>query len=353
MAVVDHVAPLSTADLPRLAEHVAVGIAMGFAGSQILFTAAELGIFELLKDGSQKLETLAGNAGVQQRPLERLLIGCCALGLLAREDKSFRLTDLSRSCLLKNSPAYVGGMFPFLKRALYPVWEHLDAALHEGAPQWQKVPSIGQSGLFEALYRDPRSLREFHEATYQLSYLTSIMACRSFDFSRFRTVVDIGGGTGGFVAGVCQNFPNVRGVVFDLAALESLALETFARTGLGDRIRFVGGNFFQDSLPSGDLYILGDILHDWTTIQGAEILKKVCQALPNHGAVVIAESMLNDHKDGPHLPAVMNLTTLLTTNGEHHSPAEFESWLSSIGFARFQHWFFPGCPRDLFVGWKE
>jgi O-methyltransferase domain/Dimerisation domain len=342
----------NTVELPKIAEHVVVGIAMGYAGSQILFNAEELGIFELLSDGSQELETLAGKAGIRPPALEKLLIGCCALGLLTRDGRAFDLTEVSRACLVKSGPVYMGGLFPFFKRALYPVWEHLDSGLREEAAQWKRVPSIGEAGLFEALYHDQRSLMEFHQATYQMSFVTGMMAAQKIDFSLYRRAIDVGGGTGGFLAALCGVNPNVEGIVFDLPLMEAAANGTFERSGLAGRIQFIAGDFFVDPLPDGDLYVLGDVLHDWTREEGTTILEKVYAALPPGGAVLIAESLLNDRKDGPYLPAVMNLTTLLTTKGEHHSAAEFEAWLSEVGFARFDHFLLSGSPRDIFVGWK-
>lgn len=353
MAAMNQSPKTNIAALPYQAEHVVVGIAMGYAGSQILFNAEELGIFELLKDGPQELASLAQATGIQPHPLERLLIGCCALGLLVRNGETFTLTDVSRNCLLKDAPTYVGGLFSFFKRGLYPVWEHLDKALLEDGAQWKRVPSIGSSGLFDALYRDERSLREFHQATYQMSYMSSMIAMRHFDFSHFRTIVDIGGGTGGFLAGICSFLPGVQGIIFDLPIIKDLTGDVLARTGLNDRVRFISGNFFQDPLPAGDLYVLGDILHDWTTTEGTEILNKIYGILPKGGALMIAEKFLNDRKDGSYLSAVMNLTTLLTTKGQHHSPSEFENWLTRVGFSKFEHCCLSESPRDFLLAWKQ
>jgi hypothetical protein len=344
-------APQADDARPDAAEQ-AMRIASGYAASQILFNADELGLFQLLKEGPRDLHSLAQAVGLKPGPLERLLIGCCSLGLLSRAGERFTLTDLSRTCLLKGEPGYIGGLFAFLQRGLYPLWAHLDEALREEKPQWDKVPGVGKEGPFEALYRDERVLREFQAAMYQLSYPSARAACEHFDFSRFHTVVDIGGGTGGFVIGVCQRFPKLRGVIFDLPAIENVAVETVARAGLAERIRFVSGDFFTDPLPEGDLYVLGDILHDWGTSDGTQLLKKIYAALPGRGAVFIVENLFNENKDGPYLSSIINLTMLVATYGEQRTPAEFENWLKSVGFSRFEHRFLPS-PRSYFVGWKE
>jgi acetylserotonin N-methyltransferase len=328
-----------------------MGLATGYAASQILFNSDELGLFDKLKDGGRTLEWLSQETGIKPAPLERLLIGCCSLQLLRRLGGTFELGEVARRCLLKNEPGYVGGLFSFFKRGLYPLWEHLETALREQRPQWDRVPGIGQGGPFEALYREEASLREFQDAMFQLSYPTGLAACEAIDFSGFRSAVDIGGGTGGFVIALCQRVPQLRASIFDLPPVEKAAAETIARHGLDGRITFLRGDFFSDALPSADLYVLGDILHDWGTEDGTRLLEKVYAALPSRGAVCIVENLLNENRDGPPLSAVINLTMLVATYGEQRTPAEFAEWLGSIGFERFEHHDLP-APRGIFVGWK-
>jgi hypothetical protein len=334
----------------RFAEQV-MGIATGYAASQVLFNSDELGLFGMLKDGPRTLEWMSEATGIKPRPLERLLIGCCSLQLIRRTGVTFELTDVSRGCLLKDEPGYIGGLFSFFNRGLYPLWQHLGDALREECPQWDKVPGIGKAGPFDALYRDERALREFQDAMFQLSYPTGLAACDNFDFSGFHAAVDIGGGTGGFVIALCERWPSLRASIFDLPPVERSAAETIERHGLTHRIDFVRGDFFRDPLPAADLYILGDILHDWGMADGTSLLQKVYDALPPEGAVCIVENLLNEDRDGPPLSAVINLTMLVATYGEQHTPTEFAEWLGRVGFRRFEHRFLP-APRGVFIGWK-
>lgn len=335
----------------RFAEQV-MGIATGYAASQILFNSDELRLFDLLKDGPRTLESMSESCGIKPRPLERLLIGCCSLQLVRRSGDSFELTEASRNCLLRGEPGYAGGLFSFFKRGLYPLWQHLETALRDEIPQWDKVPGVGKAGPFEALYRDEQALREFQDAMFQLSYPTGLAACDSLDYSSFQTAVDIGGGTGGFLIALCERLPSIRGSIFDLPPVEKTAVATIASHGLTNRIDFVRGDFFRDPLPPADLYILGDILHDWGTGDGTKLLEKAYGALPSHGAVCIVENLFNENRDGPPLSAVINLTMLVATYGEQHTPAEFAEWLGRIGFRRFEHRFLP-APRGIFVAWKR
>lgn len=100
---------------------------------------------------------------------------------------------------------------------------------------------------------------------FQQSYPTALASCGHFDFSAFRTAVDVGGGTGGFVVALFERLPNIRATIFDLPPVEGVATETIARHGLQKRINFAHGDFFSDplpALPAGVLYVMGDILLD-------------------------------------------------------------------------------------------
>lgn len=89
--------------------------------------------------------------------------------------------------MLKDEPGYIGGLFSFFKRGLYPLWQHLEDALRDECPQWDKVPGIGKAGPFEALYRDESALREFQDAMFQLSYPTALAAATTSTFRDFAT----------------------------------------------------------------------------------------------------------------------------------------------------------------------
>lgn len=342
----------ATPDPGQLQQDV-LATAFGYVNSQILFNADARGVFDFLEDGPRELAEIARHANLADGPAERLLIGCCSLGLLRREGVAFHLTDASRACLLKSQPTYVGGMFPFMQNALYPVFQHTASALESPEPQWSKMPGMSPEGPFEAMYKDEQAIRDFQRTMFYLSYPTAMASCDHFDYSEFENIVDIGGGTGGFLNAVCKRFPNVRGVIFDLAPVEPAAMDTIREQGHGDRIRFVPGNFFTDPLPEGaDLFVLGDILHDWSEADGTKLLEKIYAALPDHGALCILENLFHEEKDGPYLSAVINMTMLVAAFGEQRTPSEMEAWLRRVGFTRFEHRFLP-TPRDVFLAWKS
>ena len=211
---------------------------------------------------------------------------------------------------------------------------------------------MAAGGPFESLYADPKALENFQRAMFALSYPTALMASERIDFSPFKKVMDIGGGTGGFVNAICERHDGIEATIFDLPPVEGAARTTIARHGNEGRIDFVHGDFFNDPLPEGyDLIALGDILHDWDEAQGTALLEKAYAALPDQGAVVVLENLLGNEKDGPPMSSFINLTMLVAAYGKQRSPEELAEWLGRIGFKRFEHHFLP-APRDVFIAWK-
>jgi len=327
-------------------------IAMGYINTQILLNADALGVFDFLEGGPRDVDAIAQGIGIGRDPAERLLIGCTVLGLVSRDGDAFALTDASRACLVKSAPTYMGGLFPFTRSTLYRLFHSLSDSLQDPKPQWDKVPGMAPGGPFEAMYADPEELARFQDAMFGLAYPTAMAASEKFDFGAFDLAVDVGGGTGGFVNGLCQRFPSLRGRIFDLPPVESAARATIARLGLEGRVDFEQGDFFSEPIPTdADLIILGDILHDWSEAEGTAILEKVYEALPEGGALCVQENILTPERDGSYVTAMINLTMLVAATGKQHSPAEFETWLGGIGFKRFEHHYL-AAPRDVLIAWK-
>ncbi|WP_439656593.1 methyltransferase [Lentzea sp. HUAS TT2] len=113
---------------------------------------------------------------------------------------------------------------------------------------------------------------------------------RNYDWSRFGTLVDVGGGHGSLLAAILEANPAMRGHLVDLEDTAEGARAVLGLYGLGDRTEVTGGSFF-DPLPAGaDAYLLFDILHDWDDEQAHRILARCVEAAPD-GRVLVVESL--------------------------------------------------------------
>jgi acetylserotonin O-methyltransferase len=306
-----------------------------FRRSKTMFTAVSLGVFDRLGDGTAASAQLASQLDAHPIALEQLMDACAGLGLLEKQDGAYRNSLVTQKYLRRDSPDTLTGYILYSNEALYPMWADLEGAVREGSPRWGKVFGL-HGGLFSSFYRTPEARETFLRGMHGLGRLTSPELVRVFNLVRFQRIVDLGGGTGHLAIAACERCCSMEGIVFDLAEAVEHARPHVEASPARDRVRLVAGDFFQDALPAADLYALGRILHDWNDDRIRELLRRIHAALPSGGALLIAESLLDDDKTGP-IPAQMqSLNMLVCTEGRERSEAEYRALLEGCGFVRVE-----------------
>src|ERR1700693_3021857 len=155
-----------------------------FRRSKTMFAAVAIGIF----DGKRPRE---------YKELGRLLDACVALGLLEKRGEAYVNTPEAEKFLRSDSPDTLSGYIRYSNEALYPMWGHLEDAVREGTHRWKQ--NFGWDGpIFSHFFRTEGAMREFQKGMHGFGRLSSPAVVAAFDLSRFRRVVDLGGGTGRF-----------------------------------------------------------------------------------------------------------------------------------------------------------
>jgi acetylserotonin O-methyltransferase len=284
---------------------IVVDLIEAFRRSKTMFAATALGIFD-------------GKRPAAFKELPRLLDACVALGLLERRDNGeYVNTSESDRFLRSDSPDTLSGYVLYSNSALYPMWANLEEAVREGAPRWKQT--FGLDGpIFSAFFRTDESMREFLKGMHGVGRLSSPAIVAAFDLSRFHHFVDLGGASGHLGQAARERYPHLRTTVFDLPAVKKVYPET------------VAGDFFTDPLPPADLYALGRILHDWTDPKCSLLLRKIHDALPPGGALLVAEKLLDTHNVPAHM---QSLNMLVCTEGRERTPGEYAALLKEAGFS--------------------
>ncbi len=302
-----------------------------FRRSKTMFTAVKLGIFDLLNSGAQNPASVASKLRLNPDASERLLRACAGLGLLVREGETFRNTSLASRFLVTSSPDTLAGYILYSDRSLYELWGHLDDAVREGTNRWAQVFGSRDS-LFAHYFRDDDAAASFLGGMHGFGQLSSAAVVQAFDLSRFTQLADLGGATGHLAIAACEAYPGLHATVFDLPTVEKFARVYIEHSVLSNRISFVAGDFFKQALPQADLYALGRILHDWDEAKIEKLLRKIFDALPGTGALLIAERLMNDDQSGPLSALMQDLNMLVCTDGRERTSDEYRSLLSAAGF---------------------
>jgi acetylserotonin N-methyltransferase len=303
-----------------------------FRHSKTMFTALTLGVFDRLHRGPARAAELAADLGFHAGALERLLDGCAALGLLRKENGLYSNQPVAEHYLYSGSPDTLNGYVRYSDEALFRMWGNLGDAVREGTPRWRQTWGV-EGAIFSGFYRSDAAMRDFLGGMHGFGMLTSPRVAAAFDLSRFRRMVDLGGGTGHLAIAACRHYPQLRAVVFDLPRVTALARETISLAGFDDRIRTHDGDFFAGDLPEGDLYAAGRILHDWDDRKVTALLRTVARQLPPGGALLVAEKLLNEDGVGPLDANMQSLNMLVVAEGRERSLGEYTALLRGAGFA--------------------
>lgn len=313
-----------------------VDLIEAFRSSKAMFVAVSLGVFDRLESGPARAQELAAALQCATDPLERLLDACVGLALLRKEAGTYANTSIASTYLCYDSEHSLAGYILYSDQVSLPLWSHLEEAIRDGGPRWNTVFQ-DEGGIFDQFFHTDKAMRYFLKGMHGFGMLTSPLVVLAFDLSPYRRLIDVGGATGHLALAALERYPQMRAVLFDLPRVIDAVCGDIARTPHADRLELVKGDFFEDdTLPAGDVYALGRILHDWPDEKAAAILSSVHRRLPAGGAVLLAEKLLREDKSGPLSAHLQSLNMLVCAEGRERTLAEFRSLLEQCGFRNVQ-----------------
>jgi hypothetical protein len=312
-------------------------VGMAFWPSQTLLTAIKLGVFTELGKGAMTGEELRNALGLHPRSTPDFFDTLVALRFLDRdgdgEMAKYRNTEETAMFLDRKSPAFMGGFLEMAHDRLYPFWGDLLEALQTGKPQ--NEIKHGGAGMFEELYREPERLEQFMDAMAGISAGNFQAFAEKFDFSNYKTLTDVGGATGLLSMLVAKQNPHMTCTTTDLPAATEIAHRKIADAGLSDRVKAEPIDFFADVIPPADVVTMGMILHDWNLEKKMMLIRKAYDALPEGGAFVVIETLIDDARRENAFGLMMSLNMIIEF-GEafDYTGADFDKWCKEVGFKR-------------------
>ncbi len=313
--------------------------ATAFWASKVLLTAVEFDLFSVLGDRSLTATELGDVLGLHPRGRYDFFDALVALKFLLRDgdgkDGRYRNTPETAAFLIKQSPTYVGGLPEMLNARLFGFWNSLGEALKTGKPQ-NEIKLTGKP-MFGELYSDEARLGEFLRAMSSLQTANFGLLAEQFDFSRYSTVTDAGGSLALLSRTVAARHPHLGFQSVDLPPVRPHAQKAIDAAGLGDVIRVVDGDFFNDQLPKADVVTMGNILHDWNLDQKMHLIRNAYDALPEGGVFIAVENVIDDARRENVFGLLMSLNMLIEFgDASDYTGAEFREWCGAVGFKRFE-----------------
>ena len=306
-------------------------VGLGFWASKTLLSAVEIELFTELAKHPEDLDHIQARLGLHARSAGDFLDTLVALGFLTRIDGIYHNTEETDFFLDKAKPSYIGGMLEMANHRLYGFWGHLTEALRTG--ELQNEAKGGGTPFFEALYADPARLKGFLSAMTGLSRSASLAIAQKFPWENYKTFVDVGAAQGDLAVQVALAHSHLSGIGFDLPEVAPIFEEYVEHNVLSGRLRFQGGSFFEEPLPKADVVTMGHILHDWDLDQKRVLVGKAYEALPEGGAFLAFDAIIDDDRSKNAFGLMMSLNMLIETpGGFDYTGADCQGWMEEAGF---------------------
>lgn len=308
-------------------------MAMGYSRSRVLCAAARLGIADALGDDERSVDQLAGACGAQPASLYRLLRALASFGVIVeRTAGRFVLSPVGKS-LRKDVPNSEWAGVVFWSDLLADSWSYLTECVRTGENAARIMERQGVESRWAA---DPEALDIFRAVMGTAPAEDYMPIARAWEFSKYRSVADLGGGGGALIAAVLDAFPNVEGMLVDRPDSVDRARSRFESEGLAARCKLVAADLCESVPPGADVYMLKHVLHGYTDDSAVSILRNCRSILPQEGRVLVIEFVLPDivdHAD-PELERrlMSDLNMLAVTAGKERSAAEWKKLLSAADF---------------------
>ncbi len=311
----------STAELMRMVN--------GYQISAALSVAVELGIPDLIGDTEVSTVELAAAAGADERALYRLLRALASVGVL-REHPGRRFTLGQAGQVLRTDvPGSLAGWVRHVGAPYY--WNTWANLLHSVRTGENAFKALYGTDVWSYRAERPRENELFNAAMKALTGAQTMALLSTYDFARFGTIADVGGGTGALLGAILNRCPHSKGILFDLEHVVAGASEELEHAGVAGRCAIVAGSFFETVPPGADAYVMKSILHDYTDDRATEILRNCRKAASSGVMLLVIERVVGPPNEDPQTK-FSDLNMLVAPDGRERTEAEWRELFSAGGF---------------------
>ncbi len=295
-------------------------ILWGWQGSRIILTAAELNVFKYMETPATSAAVAKGIGGAP-RFVDRLLNALTVLGLVEKENELFQNTALASAQLVPGKPGYRMGLGH--TNHMWQNWSRLTEVIREGKP----ARALPNPPLIK------NWLDAFISAMQQHGSNRAATVMDMLNFSKIKSFLDVGGGSGAFSVELAKRFPAMDICIFDRPDVIPLTRRFVNETGISN-IRYKEGDFL-NSLPEEefDMVFMSHVIHSNSPEGVKTLFHHAFQSLVPGGQAVIHDFIVYDDRTGPREAVIFALNMLVHTDGgDTFSESETRNWLEEAGF---------------------
>ena len=323
---------------PETIEKLEAAVFSSFA----MLAGMQLDLFTPLKDGPMNVGQLAQALSVGSAKLEPLLYSLVAAGLLTVQGQRFSNTPESDHFLVRGKPTYLGGRhenFSFQWNSTLMTSESIRASAAQAKLDFHDLTPEQQESFFRGL----------HPATLAAGR----MLTTRYDFSAYRNLLDLGGGSGGLAIGVTEECPHIHATVGELPEVVAFTQRFIEEAGTKDRLSVTSTDALSGSINgSFDAVVMCNFIQVLSQDQARSALKNVIKAIEPGGDLYILGRILDDGRLSPANALNGNLFFLnIYDGGQAYTERQHHDWLAEAGFGSIERTTLPDG-RSLLVARK-
>ena len=296
--------------------------------SRVLFTLVDLEIPKLLSKKKLTVKEIAEKLSIHPLAMDRFLNAAVLVELLVKTKNRYSNSELSENFLVKGKEFYLGGQIERQQKRSYSVWQELTNNLKswDYGSDKRRTPKSDDQGS--------EAMAEQHK----LALLQGFALAKAFDFSKYNRILDLGGGTGATSIALCQTYPNLKSIVFDLPENAKIAQKFIAEENLTEQIQIVAGDFKKDKLPDDfNAVILANFMAVADARENQELLQNLYQKLPKGSFCLLSGWMIDDSHLSPQISVLSCLEDICWDAPDvERSEKVYRKWLEKAGFKNIE-----------------
>jgi len=293
----------------------------GMALSGVVVAAVRTGITARLAASHATVPEIAADLGLDPLPV-RLLLDCLrSTGYVTERSGRYRLSRSARRWLDPASPLSVAG-YTAGTADYWPWWAGLDETVRTGK----------SSGSHDAP-PDDAYWRRYITGQRELARLSAAEIARKLPLPRDpRTLLDIGGGHGGYCAALCERYPALAATVLDLPGSAAIGRELIAADGLAGRVSFRDGDATTADLGAGyDAVLCFNLVHHLAPGDAAALFGRIGAALRPGGVLAVLDVFAEPGRRRTAQADLLALFVYLSSGARVHTPGDLNGWLRDAG----------------------
>jgi predicted O-methyltransferase YrrM len=308
--------------------HELLELMSAYQKSRVLFTFVELKIAEILNKEKLTARQVAQIKEIHPLAMERFLNACASVGLLKKEKDDYSNAELTESFLVKDKEFYLGGQVERHRKRSSPVWAKLTTRLKK----WE----YGDDEKTNPETEDQGS--EAMTEQHNLALMHGFELAKAFDFSKYKKILDLGGGTAAASIALCKSYSKLESIVFDLPENVEVAKELVRKENLSNRISVIGGDFKKDALPDDfDAVLLANFMSVADAQANQKLLKKIYKKLPRQGVCLLSGWIIDNSHLAPQISILFCLEDVCWNAPDvERSEKVYTEWMKKAGFSKIK-----------------